>query len=50
MEAESEGRFTYRQIYEYIKGGKYPEGLKKCNKLALPKRSKFVQVQEMHLY
>ena len=50
MEAESEGRFTYRQIYEYVKDGKYPEGFEKCNKLALRKRSKFFLVQEMHLY
>ena len=50
MEAESEGRFTYRQIYKYIKDGKCPERLEKCNKLALSKMSKFFQVQEMHFY
>ena len=50
MEAESEGRFTYRQIYEYIKNGKYPEGFEKCSKLAIRTRSKFFQVQEMHLH
>ena len=27
VEAESEGKFTYRQIYEYIEDGKYPEVL-----------------------
>ena len=31
MEAESEGNFTYRQIYEYIKDGKCPEVLKMCD-------------------
>ena len=30
MDAESKGKFTYRQIYGYIKDGKYPEVLKKC--------------------
>jgi len=25
MEAESEGKFTHRQIYECIKDGKYPK-------------------------
>ena len=34
MEVESEGKFTYRQIYEYIKDRKYPKVLEKCNKLA----------------
>ena len=31
VEAESEGKFTYCQIYEYIKDGKYPEVLEKIS-------------------
>ena len=50
MEAESEGKFTYRQNYEYIKDGKYPEILKKSDKLTHRKGSQFFKVQEMHLY
>ena len=51
MEAESKGKFTYQQIYDYIKyikHGKYPETLEKDDKLALRKQSKFFQAQEMH--
>ena len=50
MEAESEGKFTFHQIYEYIEDGKYPEVLEKCGKLAHQKRSQFFKVQEIHLY
>ena len=50
MEAEGEGKFTYQQIYSYIKHGKYPETVQKDDKLALWKQSKFFQAQEMHLY
>ena len=50
MEAENEGKFTYQQIYGYIKHGKYPETVQKDDKLALWKQSKFFQAQEMHLY
>ena len=49
-EAESEGKFTYRQIYEYIRDGKYPEVFEDCEKLSRRKRSQFFKVQEMHLY
>ena len=48
MEAESEGKFSYQQIYDYIKHGKYPETLEKDDKLAPQKQSKFFQAQEMH--
>ena len=41
MEAESEWKFTYQQIYGYIKHGKYPETVQKDDKLALWKQSKF---------
>ena len=42
-------KFTYRQIYEYIKDGKYPEVLEKCKLVRKgPKFSRCVQV--MHLY
>ena len=38
LEAEHKGRFTYQQIYDYLKNRKYPEGLEKSHKLALQKR------------
>ena len=44
MEAESEGKFTCRQIYEYIKDGKH-RGI-----WEMRQRSQFFKVQEMHLY
>ena len=50
MEDQDEGKFTYRQIYDYIKDGKYREGLAKAEKLSLRKRSKFFQVEGTFLY
>ena len=49
MEAESEGKFTYRQIYGHIKDGKYPEVLEtECEVVGTgPSFSKCMQ--EMHL-
>ena len=42
-------KFTYRQIYGYIKDGKYPKVLEKCKLIRKdPKFSRCVQV--MHLY
>ena len=42
-------KFTYRQIYGYIKDGKYPEVLKKCELVG--KGPSFSRcMQEMHLY
>ena len=49
VEAESEGKFTYRQIYEYIEDGKYPE-FEKCGKLTCQKRSQFIKLQEILLH
>ena len=49
MAAESEGKFTYCQIYGYIKDGKYPEVLEKCELVG--KGHSFSRcMQEMHLY
>ena len=49
MEAESEGKFTYRQIYRYIKDGKCSEVLVKCELIG--KGPSFSRcMQEMHLY
>ena len=50
MENQDEGKFTYRQIYDYIKDGKYREGLAKAEKLSLRKRFKFFQVEGTLLY
>ena len=53
MEGEAksgEGRFTYREIFDYIKSGQYSEGLAKADKLSLRKRAKFFQVVESSLY
>ena len=50
VEAESEGKFTYHQIYENIEDGKYPEVLEKCSILIRWKRFQFFKVQEIHLY
>ena len=53
MESEAKsgkGRFTYRKIFEYIKNGKYSEGLAKADKLSLRKRAKLFQVVESSLY
>ena len=42
-------KFTYRQIYGYIKDGKYPEVLEKCELVGKgPSISRYMQ--EMHLY
>ena len=42
-------KFTYRQIYRYIKDGKYPEVLEKCD--LIRKGPSFSRcMQEMHLY
>ena len=42
-------KFTYRQIYGYIKDGKYPEVLEKCELVG--KGPSFSRcMQEMHLY
>ena len=49
-EKSGEGRFTFREIFEYIKNGKYSEGLAKTDKLSLRKRAKFFQVVESSLY
>ena len=45
-----EWEFTYREIFEYIKNGKYSEGLAKAYKLSLRKRAKFFHVVESSLY
>ena len=50
MEAKSQGKFTYRHTYQYIKDEKYPEVLRKCDELARRKRSQIFKVQEVHLY
>ena len=50
MEAENE-EFTYRQIYEYIKNGKYPKYSRKlCNKLAHQKTSQFLRLLIMEQF
>ena len=49
MEAKGEGKFTHRQIYGYMKDGKYPEVLEKCE--LVEKGPSFSRrMQEMHLY
>ena len=46
----SDGRFTFTQIFEYVRHGKYPEGYSKSDKQALRKRSKYFVVKESELY
>ncbi len=37
----AEGRFKYREIHQYLRGGLYPEEYSKTDKAALRKRAKF---------
>ena len=44
------GKFSYRQIFDYINSGFYPEGLEKQDKLSLRKRAKYFIIEEAQLY
>ncbi len=45
-----EGRFLYKDIYNYIEEGIYPENYQKQDKLALRKRAKYFQIVEGSLH
>ena len=47
---ESEGRFTYSVIYEYLKNGKYPEWYEKQDKRALRKRANYLFKTVLHMW
>ena len=42
-ELESDDRFSFSEIYQYLNSGIYPENYDKKDKLSLRKRSKFFQ-------
>ena len=46
----SSGRFSYQEIFTYLREGKYPEDFEKKDKQALRKRVKFFAVKDAHLY
>ena len=46
----SSGRFSYQEIFTYLKEGEYPEDFEKKDKQALRKRVKFFAVKDAHLY
>jgi len=46
----SEGRFTFNQIFDYLRSGAYPDGFDKRDKRSLRKRADFFFVREAKLY
>ncbi len=50
FEMAQEGRFLYKDIYNYIEEGIYPENYQKQDKLALRKRAKYFQIVEGSLH
>ena len=47
---ETGGKFSFRQIFDNINSGFYPEGLEKQDKLSLRKRAKYFIIEEAQLY
>ncbi len=46
----AEGRFSFSEIFDYLKSGKYPDGFNKNDKRALRKRTEFFDLKETKLY
>lgn len=46
----AEGKFTFRQIYDYLNDGIYPDQFEKAEKRALRKRSSFFLVEDNKLF
>lgn len=49
-EEQQDGRFSFAEIYAYIKDGRYPSSFTKADKQALRKRAKFFTVKDTQLY
>ena len=49
-EEQQDGRFSFAEIYTYIKDGRYPSSFTKAYKQALRKRAKFFTVKDTQLY
>ena len=49
-EIKQDGRFSFTEIYHYIKEGKYPNSFSKPDKQALRKRAKFFIIKDTQLY
>ena len=48
--AERFGRFTYDQLFNYIREGAYPKGWTKEDKQAMRKRARYFEVKGSNLY
>ncbi len=48
--ASSELRFTFSQIYDYLRSSLYPDGFDKSDKRSLRRRADFFFVREAKLY
>ena len=46
----SDGRFSFSQIFDYLRSGSYPDGFEKNDKRALRKRASFFVVKDTKLY
>ena len=47
----SDGKFPYHEIYEYLRSGSYPDGLDKAEKRAMRKRAaRYFSLQDSELY
>ena len=47
---DSEGRFTFSQIYDYLRNGEYTVGCEKADKRSLRRRAEFFFVRGDKLY
>ena len=47
---ESDGRFAFRDLFAYLKEGKYPKGFSKDDKHALRKQVQFFVTRDAALY
>ena len=49
-DSQTDGRFEYNHLYQYLQDGTYPEGFTKADKSGLRKRAKFFTSQGSELY
>ena len=49
-EEQQNGRFSFAEIYAYVRDGRYPSNFTKVDKQALRKRAKFFIVKDTQLY
>ena len=47
---DTEGRFSFSTIYEYLRSHKYPRGASKLEKISLRRRAKYFRVHDEDLY